>query len=84
MSCSLQCRNPFGSLRPCWLATDQDSSLTKVRVAADHSDSVPDSKYTRDQGYHPLEEVKEHPKKKDVLLTYVETARTAVEVTLRN
>jgi hypothetical protein len=50
-------------------------------VAADYSDSVPDSKVTRDRGYHPLEEVKERPKKKDVLLTDVETARTVVEVT---
>jgi len=49
-------------------------------VAADYSDSVPDSKYTRDQGYHPLEEVKERPTKKDLLLTDVETARTVVEV----
>ncbi|TVU36163.1 hypothetical protein EJB05_18082 [Eragrostis curvula] len=78
-SLSFRCRNPFGSMQPCWLATDQDSSLTKVRVAADYSDSVPDSKYTRDRGYHPLEEVKERPKKKDVLLTDVETARTVVE-----
>ena len=81
-SCSLRCRNTFGSVQPCWLTTDQDSSLTKVHVAADYSDSVPDSKYTRDRGYHPLEEVKERPKKKDVLLTDVETARTVVEVTL--
>jgi len=49
-------------------------------VAADYSDSVPDSKYTRDRGYHPLEEVKERPTKKDLLLTDVETARTVVEV----
>jgi len=61
------------------LPTNQDSSLTKVRVAADYSDSVPDSKYTRDRGYHPLEEVKERPTKKDLLLTDVETARTVVE-----
>uniref|UniRef100_A0A0A8YUQ0 Uncharacterized protein n=1 Tax=Arundo donax TaxID=35708 RepID=A0A0A8YUQ0_ARUDO len=78
-SLSFQCRNPFGSVQPCWLATDQDSSLSKVRVAADYSDSVPDSKYMRDRGYHPLEEVKERPKKKDLLLTDVETARTVVE-----
>ncbi|KAL6840037.1 hypothetical protein ACP4OV_029847 [Aristida adscensionis] len=68
----------FSSLRPCWPAADQDLSLSKVRVAADY-DSVPDSKYTRDRGYHPLEEVKERPKKKDLLLTDVETARTVVE-----
>lgn len=49
-------------------------------MAADYSDSMPDSKYTRDRGYHPLEEVKERPKKKDLLLTDVETARTVVEV----
>jgi hypothetical protein len=49
-------------------------------VAADYSDSVPDSKYTRDRGYHPLEEVKERPKKKDVSIP-IKTARTVVEVT---
>ncbi|KAL6614002.1 hypothetical protein ACP70R_036272 [Stipagrostis hirtigluma subsp. patula] len=75
---SLRCRNPFQSMQPCWSATGQDSSLSKVRVAADY-DSVPDSKYTRDRGYHPLEEVKERPKKKDLFLTDVETARTVVE-----
>ncbi|XP_066307689.1 uncharacterized protein At3g49140-like isoform X2 [Miscanthus floridulus] len=78
-SLSFRCRNPFGSIQPWWLPTDQDSSLIKVRVAADYSDSMPDSKYTRDRGYHPLEEVKERPKKKDLLLTDVETARTVVE-----
>ncbi|ONM35538.1 Pentatricopeptide repeat (PPR) superfamily protein [Zea mays] len=77
---SFRCRNPFGSIQPWWLQTDQDSSLIKVRVAADYSDSMPDSKYTRDRGYHPLEEVKERPKKKDLLLTDIETARTVVEV----
>lgn len=79
-SLSFRRRNTFGSIQPCWLATDQDSSLFKVHVAADYSDSVPDSKYTRDRGYHPLEEVKERPKKKDLSLTDVETARTVVEV----
>uniref|UniRef100_A0A453G4B3 Uncharacterized protein n=1 Tax=Aegilops tauschii subsp. strangulata TaxID=200361 RepID=A0A453G4B3_AEGTS len=78
-SLSFRCRNTFGSIQPCWLATDQDSSLSKVRVAADYSDSVPDSKYMRDRGYHPLEEIKERPKKKDISLTDVETARTVVE-----
>ncbi|KAG8078763.1 hypothetical protein GUJ93_ZPchr0007g5784 [Zizania palustris] len=65
--------------KPCWFATDQEPSFSKVRVAADYSDSVPDSKYTRDRGYHPLEEVKERPKKDDLSLTDVETARTVVE-----
>ncbi|XP_047058453.1 uncharacterized protein At3g49140-like isoform X2 [Lolium rigidum] len=78
-SISFRCRNTFGSMQPCWLATDQDSSLSKVRVAADYSDSMPDSKYMTDRGYHPLEEIKERPKKKDLSLTDVETARTAVE-----
>ncbi|XP_044977894.1 uncharacterized protein At3g49140 [Hordeum vulgare subsp. vulgare] len=78
-SLSFRCRNTFGSIQPCWLATDQDSSLSKVRVAADYSDSLPDSKYMRDRGYHPLEEIKERPKKKDISLTDVETARTVVE-----
>ncbi|KAG8078769.1 hypothetical protein GUJ93_ZPchr0007g3861 [Zizania palustris] len=75
----LRHRNAFGSIQPCWFATDQEPSFSKVRVAADYSDSVPDSKYTRDRGYHPLEEVKERPKKDDLSLTDVETARTVVE-----
>uniref|UniRef100_A0A0D9V924 DUF2470 domain-containing protein n=1 Tax=Leersia perrieri TaxID=77586 RepID=A0A0D9V924_9ORYZ len=58
---------------------NQQQSFSKVCVAADYSDSVPDSKYTRDRGYHPLEEVKERPKKKELSLTDVETARTVVE-----
>uniref|UniRef100_A0A0D9YIP8 DUF2470 domain-containing protein n=1 Tax=Oryza glumipatula TaxID=40148 RepID=A0A0D9YIP8_9ORYZ len=78
-SLSFRCRNTFGSIQPSWLTTDQEPSFSKVRVAADYSDSVPDSKYTRDRGYHPLEEVKERPKKKDLSLTDVETARTVVE-----
>lgn len=78
-SLSFRCRNTFGSVQPCWLTTVQDSSLSKVRVAADYPDSVPHSKYMSDRGYHPLEEIKERPKKKDLSLTDVETARTVVE-----
>ncbi|RVW92292.1 hypothetical protein CK203_032466 [Vitis vinifera] len=46
----------------------RDYCLSKVQVAADYSDSVPDSpKYMGNQGYHPLEELKEskESKKKD-------------------
>ncbi|KAM0926050.1 hypothetical protein ACQ4PT_003887 [Festuca glaucescens] len=78
-SLSFRCRNTFGSIQHCWLATHQDPSLSRVGVAADYSDSVPDSKYMTDRGYHPLEEIKERPKKKDLSLTDVETARTVVE-----
>ncbi|XP_072972000.1 uncharacterized protein At3g49140 isoform X1 [Typha angustifolia] len=80
-SISFRCRSPFlRSLQSCPLANGQDLSLSKVRVAADYSDSLPDStKYAGTHGYHPLEEVKDRAKKKDTLLTNAEIARTTVE-----
>ncbi|OAY73893.1 Uncharacterized protein ACMD2_01238 [Ananas comosus] len=79
-SISFRCRSPFGACHSYSLANGQDLSLSKVRVAADYSDSLPDSsKYAGNQGYHPLEEVKKQEKNKDMLLTDAETARTIVE-----
>lgn len=67
-------------MQSCGFPTAQDLSLSKVRVAADYSDSVPDSpKYMGVHGYHPLEELRDHGKKKDLLLTDAEIARTTVE-----
>ncbi|KAJ3678145.1 hypothetical protein LUZ60_001948 [Juncus effusus] len=77
---SFKCRNPFGSISPNWLASGLDSSVFKVRVAADYSDSKPDSKnYIKKRGYHPLEEFKENSKKKDLSLSDVELARTIAQ-----
>lgn len=73
-------RSPlFGASQPYWL-TGQDVSASKVRVASDYSDSVPESsKYVGSQGYHPLEELKDREKKRDMRLTDAEIARTTVE-----
>lgn len=80
-SISFRCRSTFfGGMQSCGLPTAQDLSLSKVRVAADYSDSVPDSpNYMGVHGYHPLEELRDHGKKKDVLLTDAEIARTTAE-----
>jgi hypothetical protein len=60
---------------------DRELCLLKVSVAADYSDSVPDSSnYTSHQGYHPLEEVKISKRTRETQLTSAEIARTTVEV----
>lgn len=73
----------FGALQSHWSPTWQDLSLYNVRVAADdYSDSASDSfKFMGHRGYHPLEELKRHERKIDILLTDAEIARTTVEVT---
>ena len=79
---SFRCRNPFlGSTQFQWLSIGHDLSLWKVSVAADYSDSVPDSSnYMTNGGYHPLEELKVCKKVWETKLTSAETARTTVEV----
>ncbi|KAJ4723176.1 Pentatricopeptide repeat (PPR) superfamily protein [Melia azedarach] len=74
-------RNPFfGSNQFHWLSTGRDLCLSKVSVAADYSDSVPDSSnYINDRGYHPLEELKFRKRARDTKLTSAEIARTTVE-----
>ncbi|KAL5849166.1 hypothetical protein ACOSQ4_007179 [Xanthoceras sorbifolium] len=74
-------RNPFfSSMQFHWLSTGRDLRLSKVSVAADYSDSVPDSSnYINNRGYHPLEEIKDHKKIRDTTLTSAEIARTTVE-----
>lgn len=81
---SFKCRSPFfGSMHSCWLHTGHELSPSKVRVAADYSDSLPDSpRHVGNRGYHSLEEVKDHERNKDMLLTDAEIARTTVEVIL--
>ncbi|POO03405.1 hypothetical protein TorRG33x02_006100 [Trema orientale] len=74
-------RIPFmGSTQFQWLSIGHDLSHWKVSVAADYSDSVPDSSnYMTNRGYHPLEELKVHKKVWETKLTSAEIARTAVE-----
>ncbi|KAL9431678.1 hypothetical protein AB3S75_026805 [Citrus x aurantiifolia] len=74
-------RNPFfGSSQFNWLSTGRDLCLSKVSVAADYSDSVPDSSnYVNNRGYHPLEELKFHKRVRDTKLTSAEIARTTAE-----
>ncbi|KAM6546075.1 hypothetical protein CsatB_026811 [Cannabis sativa] len=78
---SIRCRNPFlGSTPFQWLSIGHDLSLLKVSVAADYSDSVPDSSnYMTNSGYHPLEDLKVSNKVWETKLTSAETARTTVE-----
>ncbi|KDP42858.1 hypothetical protein JCGZ_23800 [Jatropha curcas] len=74
---SIRYRNPFfGS----WSSVGRDHCLWKVSVAADYPDSVPDSfRYASHQSYHPLEEIKESKRIRDIQLTSAEIARTTVE-----
>ncbi|KAK3015317.1 hypothetical protein RJ639_006165 [Escallonia herrerae] len=78
---SLRCENPlFGETRVHWLPLGRKICISKVSVAADYSDSVPDSSnYVSDKGYHPLEELKDHKRVRDTKLTSAVIAKTAVE-----
>ncbi|XP_012441011.1 uncharacterized protein At3g49140 isoform X2 [Gossypium raimondii] len=78
---SVRCRNPFfGSTQFHWLSMGRDLSLSKVLVAADYSDSVPNpSSYESNQGYHPLEELKVCKRIQEIQLSSAEIARTTVE-----
>lgn len=79
-----RCRGPlFGASHSYSMPNAHDQILSKARVAADYSDSVPDSpKYAENRGYHPLEELKDRAKDRDRLLSDAEIARTTVEVIL--
>lgn len=71
----------FGATHFHGLSTGHDLCLSKVSVAADYSDSVPDSSnYMGKQGYHPLEELKVRRRIRDTKLNSAEIARTTVEV----
>uniref|UniRef100_A0A2P2KPW8 Uncharacterized protein At3g49140 n=1 Tax=Rhizophora mucronata TaxID=61149 RepID=A0A2P2KPW8_RHIMU len=74
-------RNPcFGSTQFHRSSVERDLGLLRVSVAADYSDSIPDSSnYTSHQGYHPLEEVNISKRIRDTHLTFAEIARTTVE-----
>lgn len=78
---SFRCKNPFlGSTQFHWLSMGHDLCLSKVSVAADYPDSVPDSSsYMSNQAYHPLEEVKDSRRIRETKLTSAEIARSTVE-----
>ncbi|KAG4109284.1 hypothetical protein ERO13_1Z049479v2 [Gossypium hirsutum] len=78
---SIRCRNPFfGSTQFHWVSVGRDLSLSKVLVAADYSDSVPNSSsYESNQGYHPLEELKVCKRIQEIQLSSAEIGRTTVE-----
>lgn len=71
----------FGLPHLLWLSTGHDQCLSKVNVAADYSDSIPDSSdHMDEQGYHPLEQLKGSNDTKPARLSPPEMAKTAVEV----
>ncbi|XP_054798168.1 uncharacterized protein At3g49140 isoform X3 [Prosopis cineraria] len=78
---SLRCKSPFlGPSHFLWLSMGHDLCLQKVCVAADYSDSVPDSSsYMSNQGYHPLEDLKVCHNTRRTELSSAEIARTTVE-----
>ncbi|KAI7728675.1 hypothetical protein M8C21_009673, partial [Ambrosia artemisiifolia] len=55
-------------------------NLSKVSVAADYPDSVPESSnFVKNNGYHQLEEIKNSKRVRETKLTGAETARTTIE-----
>lgn len=78
---SFRCKNPlFGATQYFWLSSGQENSLSRVSVAADYSDQLPDSSsFVGNNGYHPLEEIREQ-RRLCAKLTDAEIARTTVEV----
>lgn len=82
--CSFRCKHPlYGGSFSFISSIEHDVCLSKVGVAADYSDSIPDSSNCGgNMGYHPLEDVKER-KRKDKMLTDAEIARTVAEVNMQ-
>ncbi|TKY57168.1 hypothetical protein E2542_SST21614 [Spatholobus suberectus] len=76
-----RCKSPFfGPSHFLWLSTGHDLCLSKVYVAADYSDSIPDSSdHMNEQGYHPLEELKGSNDFQPARLSPAEIAKTTVE-----
>ncbi|KAI4305987.1 hypothetical protein L6164_029307 [Bauhinia variegata] len=74
-------KSPFvGPSQFLWLSMGHSLCLSKVCVAADYSDSIPDSSsYTSNQGYHPLEELKVCHNSRQTTLSSAEIARTTIE-----
>lgn len=80
-----RCKSPlFGPTQYFWLSNGQENSLSRVSVAADYSDPLPDSSnFMGNNGYHPLEELREQTRVCDAKLTDAEIARTTVEANNR-
>ncbi|CAN4100694.1 unnamed protein product [Withania somnifera] len=78
---SFRIENPFfGAAQLHWLPVRHEINLSRLSVAADYPDSVPDSSnYVGNSGHHPLEEMVDHRKVRDTAHTAAETARTTVE-----
>ncbi|KAK7276707.1 hypothetical protein RIF29_17852 [Crotalaria pallida] len=76
-----RCKSPFfGSSHYLWLSVGHDMCLSKVCVAADYSDSVPDSSsHMSKQGYHPLEELRVSDDTRPTRLSSAEIAKTTIE-----
>ena len=77
---SFRCDNSFFGVT-LWLPNGHENCNSRVSVAADYSDSLPDSSsYGGDNGYHPLEELRECRRTRVTKLTDAEIARSTVEV----
>lgn len=78
----LRCKSPFfGSSPFLWPSTGHDLSLSKLFVAADYPDSIPDSSSDMShQGYHPLEELKVSNDSQPARLSPAVIAKTTIEV----
>ncbi|GAA0178648.1 hypothetical protein LIER_29867 [Lithospermum erythrorhizon] len=78
---SFRCQNSlFGGIQLHWTPRGQESFNSRVSVAADFSDSVPDSSnLIGASGYHPLEEIRNRRTTRHTRLTDAEIARTTVE-----
>ncbi|XP_071900838.1 uncharacterized protein At3g49140 isoform X5 [Coffea arabica] len=76
---SFRCDNSFFGVT-LWLPNGHENCNSRVSVAADYSDSLPDSSsYGGDNGYHPLEELRECRRTRVTKLTDAEIARSTVE-----
>ncbi|KAI4311394.1 hypothetical protein MLD38_036296 [Melastoma candidum] len=62
-----------------WLPTGNNPRQSRVSVAADYSDSLPDSSSCFHNGYHPLEDLKVGERMRETKLTAAEVARTTLE-----
>ncbi|XP_010525800.1 PREDICTED: uncharacterized protein At3g49140 [Tarenaya hassleriana] len=82
---SFRCKIPFfGPASHVSSPSGRDDGLTKVSVAADYPDSVPDSSsYISKGGYHPLEDLEPSKRSRVTKLSAAEIARTTVEANSR-
>ncbi|KAM0052878.1 putative hem oxygenase HugZ-like superfamily [Helianthus debilis subsp. tardiflorus] len=74
-------KNPFlGDAQFKFRPIGRKNCLSKVSVAADYPDSVPESSnFVANNGYHQLEEIKNSKRVRETKLTSAETAKTTIE-----